>query len=75
MNPNSPQYPNPVIDFSPRELQIIHLLMAGETNKEIAIELCIGVKTVEFHLGNIYSKMGVRTRTEAVVWALHHQIT
>jgi DNA-binding NarL/FixJ family response regulator len=44
--------------------------MEGKSNKEIANGLCVCEKTVEFHLSNLYSKIGTTTRTEAVVWAL-----
>ena len=46
------------------------LVLAGYTNKAIAAQICISEKTVEFHLDHIYSKLGVRTRLMAGVWAL-----
>ena len=57
-------------DLTPRELEILRLVPAGRTNKAIATEIFISEKTVEFHLDNIYSKLGVRTRLMAGVWAL-----
>jgi DNA-binding CsgD family transcriptional regulator len=57
-------------DLTPRELQILHLILAGQTNKEIAAEIYISEKTVEFHLKNIYTKVGVRTRNLVSVWAV-----
>jgi DNA-binding CsgD family transcriptional regulator len=36
----------------------------GRSNKEVAAELFLSVKTVEFHLGNVYRKLGVRSRRE-----------
>jgi len=62
------------IDLSPREQQILALLVKGKTNKEIALELGICRKTVEFHLANIYSKIKVRTRTEAVIQILNVEL-
>jgi DNA-binding NarL/FixJ family response regulator len=56
--------------LTPRELEILQLVVAGYTNKAIAAEIFISEKTVEFHLDNIYSKVGVRTRLMASVWAL-----
>jgi DNA-binding NarL/FixJ family response regulator len=50
-----------------REKQTLDLLIDGFLYKEIAHELGIGVETVRFHLQNIYKKLHVRTRTEAVV--------
>lgn len=57
-------------NLTPREIEILQLLMEGKSNKEIANGLCVCEKTVEFHLSNLYSKIGTTTRTEAVVWAL-----
>jgi NarL family two-component system response regulator LiaR len=42
----------------------------GLSNKEIALELCIAVKTVEYHVANVLGKLGVANRTHAVVAAL-----
>lgn len=58
------------INLTSRESETLQQLMEGRSNKEIASSLCVCEKTVEFHLGNLYAKIGVRTRTEAVVWAL-----
>ena len=57
-------------DLTSRELTILQLVLAGYTNKAIAAEVFISEKTVEFHLDNIYTKIGVRTRLMAGVWAL-----
>lgn len=56
--------------LTPREVEILRLLLAGYTNKAIAFEIYVSEKTVEFHLDNIYTKIGVRTRLMAGVWAL-----
>ncbi len=61
-----------LIDLTPRELEILQLVLVGKTNKAIAREIYISEKTVEFHLDNIYTKLGVRTRMLAGVWALQH---
>ena len=60
--------------LTPRELEILQLVVAGYTNKAIAAEIFISEKTVEFHLDNIYSKIGVRTRLMAGMWALQQGI-
>ena len=57
-----------------RELEVLRLVIAGQTNKAIAAEIFISEKTVEFHLDHIYTKLGVRTRLMATVWALQHGI-
>ncbi len=50
-----------------REQEVLRLLAEGKTNKEIAEVLIISDRTVQTHLSNIFSKMGVSTRTEAVL--------
>jgi DNA-binding NarL/FixJ family response regulator len=53
--------------LTPREEQILELLMKGLVSKEIARQLSISVETVNSHLKHIYGKLHVRTRTEAVI--------
>lgn len=61
-------------DLTQREIQILHLVLEGQTNKSIAGELSVCEKTVEFHLSHIYTKIGVRTRMMAGLWAIQHGI-
>jgi len=60
----------PSIELTTREMEVIQLAAEGLTNKEIAARLFLSARTVNFHLDNIYSKLGVNTRTEAAVYAL-----
>jgi DNA-binding NarL/FixJ family response regulator len=53
-----------------REVDVLQLLARGLTNKDIAQTLFLSVRTVEAHLRNIYGKLNVRSRTEAVLWAV-----
>ena len=53
-----------------RELSVLRLVAQGLGNKEIAAELGISSHTVKYHLAAVLSKLGVRTRTEAVTMAL-----
>lgn len=57
-------------DLSPRELEILQLVLAGKTNKAIASEIYVSAKTVEFHLDKLYKKIGVQTRMMAGIWAV-----
>jgi DNA-binding NarL/FixJ family response regulator len=59
-------------DLTPRELEILQLVILGKTNKAIASEIDISEKTVEFHIDHIYTKIGARTRLLAGLWALQH---
>ena len=49
-----------------RELEVLRLLAGGVRSKEIADRLFLSVRTVRFHLSNIFRKLDVETRTEAV---------
>ena len=54
-----------------RERQVLRLVAAGRTNREIAGELAISEKTVERHLGNIFTRLGVSNRAAATAHAYH----
>jgi DNA-binding NarL/FixJ family response regulator len=56
--------------LSPREREIVQLVAVGLRNKEIARRLEISEKTVKFHLGRIFDKLGVDSRTEVMLRAL-----
>lgn len=58
--------------LSEREAEVLSLLAEGRTNKDIAEQLFLSVRTVETHLRSIYAKLGVRSRTEAALWAVGH---
>jgi DNA-binding CsgD family transcriptional regulator len=55
-----------------REVEVLHLLAGGRTNQEIADALVLSVKTVERHLANIYTKVNLRGRVEATLYAVKH---
>lgn len=57
-----------------REVEVIRGVAAGMTNRELADALFISTRTVERHLSNIYTKIGVSTRTGAVAWATKHNL-
>ena len=56
--------PTPASQLTPREFQICVLVAQGATNPEIAAKLFLSRKTIEAHLGHIFAKLGVRSRTE-----------
>jgi DNA-binding CsgD family transcriptional regulator len=57
-----------------RELQVLSLVAAGETNRQIAADLEISEHTVARHLSNIFDKLGVTTRTAASAFAHKHKL-
>ena len=57
------------VDLTPRELDVLRLLADGLSNKRIAHKLTISEHTVKFHINAIMGKLGVQSRTEAVVHA------
>ena len=68
-NPDERAPKPPSEDLSERELEVLILLASGRTNSEIAGDLFVAVGTVKSHVNNIYNKLGVRNRTEAVARA------
>jgi LuxR family maltose regulon positive regulatory protein len=55
--------------LSDRELEILNLIAAGRSNQEVADTLVIAVSTVKKHINNLYGKLGVQSRTQALVRA------
>ena len=53
-----------------REVEVLRMAAEGMCNKDIAQQLYLSVRTIEAHLGSIFNKLGVGSRTEAVVYAL-----
>ncbi len=60
--------------LSPRELEVLALVAGGATNKRIAEELVISVRTVDRHVSNILAKLGVSSRAAATAWAHQHGV-
>jgi DNA-binding NarL/FixJ family response regulator len=58
-----------------RETDVLRLLAEGRANKEIAVALAIGEKTVKTHVSNILSKLGVQSRTQAALYAAQIGLT
>jgi len=60
--------------LTPRELQVLHQIAAGKTNKAIATELARSERTIDRHVSNILTKLGVPSRAAATAYAYHHKL-
>jgi DNA-binding NarL/FixJ family response regulator len=58
--------------LSKREKEILQLIAQGYSNKEIAEQLFLSVKTIETHRRSIYRKLGLKNRVQATSYAIHH---
>lgn len=58
--------------LSNRELEVLSMLCAGKTNREIAADLVLSVRTVDRHVSNLYAKLGVSSRAAATTYAHEH---
>jgi len=59
----------PEVELTPREREVLSLVVAGLANKQIARRLGISEKTVKGHLTNLFQRIGVADRTQAALWA------
>lgn len=62
-------------DLTPRQREVLQLVAEGYTAKEIAITLAISVKTVEFHKARMMERLGLRTTSDLIKYAIRHGIT
>lgn len=65
---------SPARSLSEKELAVLAELTNGSTNKQIASRLWLSEQTVKFHLRNIYRKLGIKSRTEALRYAYEHDL-
>ncbi|MGC8834588.1 MAG: response regulator [Armatimonadota bacterium] len=64
------QEASPYLKLTPREKEVLDLVAKGASNKEIAHQLCIEEKTVKNHMSNIFAKLHVNDRTQALIVAI-----
>ena len=64
--------PNLIAGLSPREVQVLSLLVRGLSNKQIAAQLSVSARTVGSHIEHIYTKIGVSSRGPAAMYAMRH---
>jgi DNA-binding NarL/FixJ family response regulator len=62
------------VELSPRETQVLELVVEGLLNKQIAQRLGISERTVKAHLTSIFQRIGVADRTQAALWAQRHEM-
>ncbi|RJE91327.1 DNA-binding response regulator [Paenibacillus sp. 1011MAR3C5] len=67
--PKQQEQPRLHDDLTEREMDVLKRVAQGKSNQEIADELFIGVKTVKFHVTNIFNKLNVEDRTQAAIYA------
>lgn len=57
-----------------RELEVVRLVAAGKTNRAIAADLFLSEKTVARHISNIFTKLGLSSRSAATAYAYEHHL-
>jgi DNA-binding NarL/FixJ family response regulator len=60
--------------LSPREIEVLRLLATGATNRAIAAELVLSERTVDRHVSNIFTKLGVSSRSAATAYGFEHRL-
>jgi DNA-binding CsgD family transcriptional regulator len=60
--------------LSPREAQVVLLILDARPIKEIALEMGISRHTVTHYLRDLYAKLGIHTRAELTLWAMNNEI-
>jgi NarL family two-component system response regulator LiaR len=64
----------PTFDLTDREMEVLNLVVQGQSNQQIAEALVISVATVKAHISNILSKLQVSSRAEAIAYAIKHKL-
>ena len=58
-----------------REGEVLRLIAAGMSNREMAARLSVSVRTIERHIENLYRKIGTRSKADATAYAFRHDLT
>ncbi len=58
-----------------RELEVLRLVASGRSNREIAQQLVLSLRTVERHINNLYAKIGARGKADATAYAFRHGLS
>ena len=64
--PTGPETLPTLSGLTPAEQAVARLVATGRTNRQTAAELYVSVKTIEFHLGHIFAKLGIRSRRDLI---------
>jgi NarL family two-component system response regulator LiaR len=64
----------PSCNLTEREMEVLHLVVQGQSNQQIADSMVITVATVKAHISNVLSKLQVASRAEAIAYAIKHKI-
>jgi DNA-binding NarL/FixJ family response regulator len=74
---NGPTRPLPAAKpdgLTARELEVLRLIAQGKSNREIGAELVLSLRTVERHIDNIYSKLGIHSKAQATAYSFTHEL-
>ncbi len=63
-------YDNPMVTLTRRELEVLASLATGRTNKQIARDMDVSLNTIKFHVRNLFQKLGVNSRAQAIAMYL-----
>jgi DNA-binding NarL/FixJ family response regulator len=69
LNRSEPKEPSPKVDLTPREMQVLHHLIKGKSNKEIGLILGISPKTISVHRSSLMVKLGARSSVDLLRYA------
>jgi DNA-binding CsgD family transcriptional regulator len=72
IRPSSGRRAEAPFGLTAREREVLRLVAAGQTNREIAAALFVTPRTAATHVTHILAKLGVASRTEATAWAIRH---